>query len=295
MELRHLRYFVAVAEELHFGRAAQRLGIRQPPLSQQIKALEADLGVSLFDRDSRKVRLTAAGEALFPAARDLLDAARLAERATRRAGRGEAGELTLGFVGSATNLLLPQALRGFRQRYPRITLRLRELTTTQQVHALKDGLLDVGLLRPPLLGAEADGLHVQPVTAERLVAVLPDDHALARQRLVAAADLAEEPFVLFPRALGPGLHDQILRYCAEAGFTPVVAQEAVQMQTVVALVAGGLGVSFVPSSVARTRRPGAVFRPLRPQTRVVHLAVAHRADTTNPVVGNFISAVIAAG
>jgi DNA-binding transcriptional LysR family regulator len=295
VELRHLRYFVAVAEELHFGRAAERLGIRQPPLSQQIKVLEADLGVPLFERDSRRVRLTAAGEALYPAACDLLGAARRAELTTRRAGRGEVGELTLGFVGSAANELLPRAVRDFRRRYPEVTLRLRELTTMQQVHALRDGLLDIGLLRPPLPETETAGLVVEPVGAERLVAVLPDDHRLARQRFVAAADLAEEPFVLFPRALGPGLHDFILGYCADAGFTPVVEQEAVQMQTIVALVAAGLGVSFVPSSVRHTSRPGAVFRSLRPETRVVHLALARRTDTTSQVVRNFVSAVSRSG
>ncbi|MGW1344980.1 LysR family transcriptional regulator [Kribbella sp. NPDC002412] len=291
MELRHLRYFVAVAEELHFGRAAVRLGIRQPPLSQQIKALEDDLGVVLFDRDSRKVRLTAAGEALYPAARDLLGAARAAEQATRQAGRGESGRLALGFVGSATNQLLPRALRDFRQRYPEVSLRLRELTTMQQVHALRDGSLDIGLLRPPLPEAEAAGLVVEPIGAERLVAVVPDDHPRARQRVVAVRDLAEEPFVLFPRALGPGLHDQILAYCAEAGFTPVVAQEAVQMQTIVALVAAGLGVSLVPASMKHSPRHGAVFRSLSPATRVVHLAVARRAGATSPVVRNFVAAV----
>ncbi|PXY29048.1 hypothetical protein BAY59_15545 [Prauserella coralliicola] len=291
MELRHLRYFAAVAEELHFGRAAERLGIRQPPLSQQIKALEDDLGVALFDRSSRRVRLTAAGQTLYPAARDILASVQAARRTTRRAGRGESGELSLGFVGSATNVLLPEALRAFRRDYPDVTLHLRELTTMQQAHALREGALDVGLLRPPLPADAAAGLTVDPVGAERLMAALPVDHPLAAERVVDAGRLAAEPFVLFPRELGPGLHDRILGYCAEAGFAPAIAQEAVQMQTIVALVASGLGVSVVPSSVARTRRQGAVFRPLRPSARVVHLAVARRRDEENPVARNFVTAV----
>lgn len=291
MELRHLRYFVALAEELHFGRAAGRLGIKQPPLSQQIRVLEERLGVPLFDRNNRRVLLTAAGEAFLPAARQVLAAAEVAERTARHAGRGETGRLALGFVGSATLTLLPGALRRFRARYPRVVLDLRELTTAQQVEALTNGTLDVGLLRPPLPPAAGDVLAHESVGAERLVVALPADHPLAAERSVAAERLAGEPFVLFPRHLGPGLHDQIVGYCARAGFSPAVAQRAVQMQTIVALVAGGLGVSVVPSSVGRYRRPDVVFRALRPATRVVHLAVAYRRDGRNPAARNFVAAL----
>ncbi|MEU6644732.1 LysR family transcriptional regulator [Saccharomonospora sp. NPDC046836] len=287
MELRHLRYFLAVAEELHFGRAADRLGIRQPPLSQQIRALERDLGVTLFDRSSRTVRLTAAGETLRTTARDVLTSAQAARQATQQAGRGDSGTLVLGFVGSATLALLPRTLRRFRERYPGVGLTLRELTTVQQARALHAGTLDIGLLRPPLTAGDAAGLDVQPLGAERLLVALPADHPLAAEGAVSAERLAGEQFVLFPRDLGPGLYDQITACCRQAGFTPNVVQEAVQMQTIVALVAGGLGVSLVPSSVAGLRRREVAFRPLSPATRIVHLAMARRVGDIDPVVGNF--------
>jgi DNA-binding transcriptional LysR family regulator len=163
VEFRHLRYFVAVADELHFGRAAKKLGIRQPPLSQQIRRLEKDLGVPLFDRNSRRVQLTAAGRTLLPAARQMLAQALAAREAAQHAGRGETGQLALGFVGSATMTLLPAALRRFRATYPTVTLSLREMTTVQQVQALRSGGLDVGLLRPPLPLTESDPIEVEPV------------------------------------------------------------------------------------------------------------------------------------
>ena len=289
MEFRHLRYFVAVADELHFGRAAKKLGIRQPPLSQQIRRLEKDLGVPLFDRNSRRVQLTAAGRTLLPAARQMLAQALAAREAAQHAGRGETGQLALGFVGSATMTLLPAALRRFRATYPTVTLSLREMTTVQQVQALRSGGLDVGLLRPPLPLTESDPIEVEPVGSERLMVALPVGHPLARDRTIAAQLLADEPFVLFPRELGPGLFEQIISYCAQAGFTPRIAQEAVQMQTIVALIAAGLGVSVVPSSVARLRRDDVVYRHLRPATRVIHLASAHRRDNRNPTMVNFLA------
>lgn len=291
MELRHLRYFRAVAEELHFGRAAQRLGIRQPPLSQQIRALEADLGVSLFDRNSRRVQLTAAGEALHAAAGDLLASVDAARLAVRRAGDGETGELVLGFVGSATNFLLPLAVRRFRKRYPHVALTLLEMTTAEQIRALHDGALDVGLLRPPLASADEQGLELEVVGAERLVVAMPADHSLAGERSIAVDRLAHDRFVHFPRSLGPGLYDQISRYCQQNGFTPLVVQEAVQMQTIVALVAAGLGVALVPSSVARLRRSEVVYRSLVPAARVVHLAAARRSDNRNPVGSNLFAII----
>ncbi|MFG3708663.1 LysR family transcriptional regulator [Micromonospora sp. NPDC047670] len=289
MELRHLRYFLAVAEHLHFGRAAEALGIRQPPLSQQIRALEEELGVPLFERSSRHVALTAAGEAFRDDARLSLAHAEAARLAARRVGRGDTGEVALGYVGSATLTLLPQILRRFRDRYPDVALALRELTTTEQARALRAGNLDVGLLRPPLADADAEALRVEPVGAERLIAALPAGHPLAHRRTLNVRDLAGQPFVLSPRELGPGLHDQILDYCRRAGFTPRVTQEAVQMQSIVALVGGGLGVSLVPASVSRLRRADVVYRPLQPATRVVHLAAARRHSDGRPTTINLMA------
>ena len=289
MELRHLRYFLAVAEELHFGRAARALGIRQPPLSQQIRALEDDLGVVLFDRSSRRVRLTPAGEAFRTDARRSLAAAEAARRAARRAGRGDIGDVVLGFVGSATYTLLPRILRAFRARYPDVHLTLRELPTSDQVEALRQGAIDIGLVRPPLTGADA--LQVELLGADGLSVALPTDHPLARGRDVAAHRLADEPFVLFPRRLGPGLYDQILTYCRQAGFEPRTVQEAVQMQTIVALVAGGIGVSLVPSSMTRLRRADVAYRPVRPAAAGIHLAAVRRDDDLDPTTLNLMALI----
>ncbi|MFC6022220.1 LysR family transcriptional regulator [Plantactinospora solaniradicis] len=289
MELRHLRYFLAVAGHLHFGRAAAELGIQQPPLSQQIRALESEIGVDLFDRGSRRVRLTPAGIAFRPDAERALAHAAAAVRAAQRAGRGETGTLAVGFVGSATFTLLPRLLRAVRDRHPDVTLNLRELTTTQQVDGLRDGTLDVGLLRPPLPAADTGFLHVEAVGNERLVVALPADHPRAGDRVVDARQLADEPFVLSPRHLGPGLRDQIVDYCRRAGFTPTVAQEAIQMQTIIGLVAGGLGVSLVPASVSQLRRNDVAFRPARPATHVIELAVAYRRIESNPATANLVA------
>lgn len=277
-----MRYFLAVAEHLHFGRAAESLGIRQPPLSQQIQSLEAELGVALFDRSARRVRLTAAGEAFRADAQGAVDHAAAAAREAQRAGRGETGHLAIGFVGSAALTMLPPLLRAFRDRYPAVTLDLRELTTTEQAAQLRTGRLDAGLLRPPLPEPDAEGLHIEPVGRERLIAALPAGHHLGRTRGLALARLAHEPFVLFPRRLGPGLRDEIDDYCRTAGFTPTVVQEAVQMQTIVGLVAAGLGVSIVPSSLTGTHRNDVTFHPLHPVAKVVDLAVAHRRERPSP-------------
>jgi DNA-binding transcriptional LysR family regulator len=280
---------LAVAEERHFGRAAERLGIKQPPLSQQIQALERDLGVRLFDRSSRRVTLTAAGVALRERAAEVLAAAESARETAQLAGRGDSGRLVLGFVGSAALSVLPPAVRRFRRRHPLVELALREMTTGQQVAGLHQGVLDVGLVRPPLAVADDAAIETVSLGTERLVAVLPADHPLARQRALTVEQLADQPFVLFPRELGPGLHDQIVGCCRLAGFTPDVVQRAVQMHTIVAMVAAGIGVALVPEVVARFRHPDVVYRELRPHTQVVSLALAHRRDHRSPVVENFVA------
>ncbi|MFB4277558.1 MULTISPECIES: LysR family transcriptional regulator [unclassified Nonomuraea] len=289
MNLQQLRYAVALAEELNFGRAALREGVRQPPFSQQIGKLEEELGVQLFERTTRQVRLTPAGEAFVAEARTSLAHAELAAEAARRAGRGEAGRLAIGFVGSATNLTLPRVLRRFRARYPAVQVELRELTTAQQAEELRQGLLDVGLLHAPLAGAAAEMLSTRTVARELLLAALPSGHPLATRTPLPAAALAGEPFVMFPRRYGPGLYDQITAVARAAGFEPGIVQEAVQMQTIVGLVAAGIGVSIVPESVARLRRGDVVFRPLSPETRVVTLDVTWRTGDPNPLVRNFCS------
>ena len=284
MELRHLRYFVAVAEELHFGRAAARLHIAQPPLSQQILRLERELGVELLRRNRRSVQLTDAGRLLLEHAKPLLAQADHLERLLRQAAAGEVGRLAVGFVGSASYETLPRILRAFRDRYPNVELRLEELTTVGQVAALLAGRIDVGLVRPPV-GDES--LELTPLVQERLVAALPDSHRLARRRRVPVAALADEAFVLVPRRLGTGLYDDFLGVCREAGFSPHVVQEANEMQTIVSLVSAGIGVSLVPESVETFSPPRVAYRPLSGPNASLEIALAHRRSDRSPLVESF--------
>lgn len=279
MELRHLRYFLAVAEEMHFGRAAARLAMAQPPLSQQIRQLEEELGVALFRRTRRRVALTEAGEAFLVGARRALAEVERAAVAARRAARGETGHLAIGFVGSATYELLPSLLRLLRSRYPDIALSLREMTTAQQATALAAGEIDLGFLRPPL---EGDDLDMATVREERLVAVLPAGHRLAGStEPLDLAELAREAFVLFPAAQGQGLYSQIVEACRQAGFYPRVVQEAVQMDTLLALVAGSVGVTLAPSSLEALARPGVTYRPVA-HSPALQLAAAWRRGDDRP-------------
>jgi DNA-binding transcriptional LysR family regulator len=289
MELRHLRYAVTLAEELHFGRAAARLGVQQPPLSQQLKALEAELGVRLFERTSRRVTLTEAGQAFLGPARAALEHAERAAKDARQAAAGETGRLRVGFVGTAGRRLLPRVLHSFAAKFPAVELSLRELPTAEQVEALHAGSLDVGFVRPPVASGIGTALTVEPIAVEPLVVALPPRHRLAGVVRVPVERLAGEPFVLFPRAAGPGLHDQILSLCQAAGFRPRVAQRAVTMQTIVGLVSGGLGVSIVPATAAVSdgMGGGAVFRPLASKAPAAVLALACRPDDDRPVLRNF--------
>lgn len=285
MELRHLRYFVTVAEELHFGRAAQRLQMAQPPLSQQIRQLEQELNVQLLHRTKRIVRLTEAGQVFLQQARQILTQSEEAIEAAQRASRGEVGRLVIGFVGSATYSILPTALKAFRHQFPDVRLILHEMTTTEQIEALHDNRIHLGFIRPPL---NDDRLRVESVYQESLVAVLPEAHAIATQKQVSLRSLACEPFILFPRHLGAGLYDQIIGLCQQSGFTPQVAQEAIQMQTIVSLVAAELGVALVPASLQNLQRVGVVYKPLEEQTPKVELAVAWRRNETSRIVHQFL-------
>jgi len=261
IELRRLRGFVAVAEELHFGRAARRLNMSQPPLSMQIRALEREIGTTLLARTRRRVELTEAGRTLLEAARRLLADAEAAVEHTRRAARGEVGRLRIAFVTTADYSLLPPLVRRFRLRHPGVALVLRELTGDRQLDLLAAGELDLGLMIGP---AEVRGLASRTVLRERLVAALPARHQLARSRRVSARALGAEGLVLFPRPLAPGLHDQVIGVCRRAGFVPRIVQEAVQMQTILGLVAAGLGFALVPACMALLRRPGVAYLALDP-------------------------------
>lgn len=289
IDLRQLRYFVAVAEECHFGRAAHRLHIAQPPLSQQIKRLESLLDVTLFDRSRRHVRLTAAGRYLLPRARQILSQTQNVLEDTWRVQAGELGRLTIGFVGSAAYDLLPRLLHAFRDRFPAVEVALRELPTGQQQQALLANEIDLGIVRPPLSGA--DELVLATVQRERLLAVLPADHHLAAAERLSIKQLRDDPFILFPHRLGVGLYEQTVDFCRQNGFEPLSGQSAVQMATIVGLVAGGFGVSLVPASVRLLQHPRAVFRPLIEASPLVELAVVRPVQSLNPAVDRFMSIV----
>jgi len=283
MELRHLRYFVAVAETLSFGRAAERLHISQPPLSRQIRGLEEALGTPLFSRTRRSVRLTAAGAALLPEARRLLRDADALQAGARQLASGQVGTLALGFISVAAYNLLPELAPEFRRRHPGIRLALQEATSDVQLAALAQGELDVGLVLPPV---DAPGLDYAPLLQETLVAALPAGRG--GKGPIALASLREEPFILFPRKAGTSLYDQIVGACQRAGFAPCVEQEAIQMQTIVSLVAAGMGVALVPASLVNLRRTGVVYRPLTDRNSRIELGIAWRGADDGPAVRAFV-------
>jgi DNA-binding transcriptional LysR family regulator len=285
MELRTLRYFVALAEELHFGRAAKRLSMTQPPLSQAIAGLERELGVRLLERTRRKVALSRAGAAFLDEARATLARAAQAGEAARRAHRGESGSLAVGYLAATAFTLLPLVLRDFRRAFPDVKLELRELTIPQQFTALLKGDIEIGLLRPPVGQAE---LASETILSEPFVLALPARHPLSALKRVPAKRLAEEPFILFPRQPGLVFHDLVMGFCLRNGFTPRVAQEAHQTHTVVGLVSAGIGVALVPASTRKLGLAGVAYRPLREATPQSRTALAWRRADASPAVAAFV-------
>jgi DNA-binding transcriptional LysR family regulator len=289
MELRHLRYFVTLAEELHFGRAAEKLGIAQPPLSQQIKALEQQIGVLLLLRTKRHVELTAAGTVFAREARQVLAEADRAVHAAQRAARGETGQLEVGFVSGAVYGKVPSIFRLMRTRYPEISLVLRDLTTEEQMEAIQARRLDIGLIRPPVIASKS--LTMQVIAREPLVVVLPQTHRLARQKKISPKALAGEPFLQVPRHLAPGFYDQFISICTGAGFFPQIVQEARTTQTIISLVAVGMGISIVPASLRRLQRTGVVYRSLEGPAPTTELAVIWRHEEKNRVLRSFLEII----
>ncbi|HEV8548073.1 MAG TPA: LysR family transcriptional regulator [Polyangiaceae bacterium] len=286
MELRHLRYFVAVAEELHFGRAAERLGIAQPPLSRQIQALERELGFELFDRSRRRIELRAAGVVLLERARDVLARLEEAEREARRASLGKRGRVAVGYPSSLAYTGLVGLLRAFRAEYPDVELVVRELPLSGQLEGLKNGELDVGFVRGPV---DDRDLSHECVRREPLMLALPADHPLSRRRRLTLASVAREPFVFFPRARAPAFFDLLLGLCQKAGFTPQIRHEAPQVD-VLSMVGAGFGISIMPASVREIRRADVVFRPFA-GAPLTELLLAWRTGEGSPSRQAFIDVV----
>jgi DNA-binding transcriptional LysR family regulator len=285
VELRHLRYFLAVAEELHFGRAAQRLFIAQPAVSQQIRKLEGELGVELFHRTKRRVELTTAGEALQAGARRALAEVQAAIEAARRAARGEVGHLTIGFIEAASGGLMPALVRRFRRRRPEVGLTLRELSVDAQLAGLQNGSIDIAIVRPPV---ESPELELEEIVEEALLVAVPETHPFAGKRSVHPRALAGEPLILLSREVVPGLYDQVLSLQLEHGSAAMIAQEATSIQAVLGLVAAGLGISPLPDSVRSLEREGVRFVPLKPSPLSTML-VAWRRDDRSPLTAAFLA------
>jgi DNA-binding transcriptional LysR family regulator len=293
IELRHLRYFATVADELHFGRAARRLNMSQPPLSVQIRRLEEMIGARLFDRDRRGVTLTPAGARLRVEVAELFDRFDEMLGRVRSVASGQAGALSVGFVTPATYGVLPEGLAAFRAEYPAVELILREMTTDAQVEALESGTLDIGFVLPPL---DRPGLVYRAVSRETLVVALPrsSPHANGAGPL-ALKRLSDQPLVIFPRLHAPRLYDDVFTVCRRAGFSPTIGQQAVEMQTIVALVAAGMGFAIVPASVRKLGRSGVVYREFRERSPQVELGLAWRRDRDSVVLAQFRRVVLARG
>lgn len=290
IELRQFRYFLAVAEELHFGRAAERLGIAQPPLSQQIRKLERTLGVALFWRSKRRVELSEAGRVLMDESRRLLAAADQAVIAAQRAGRGEAGNLRIGYTTGCTFIqTVVDLLRRYREDHPGVVLSLAEMHTTQQLDALADGRIDLAFIRSRLADPDQEFLSFE-LLQEPLIAALPAGHPAAASEAVALASLASEPFVLFPRTVGTGVFDTIIAACRDAGFIPRVVQEAPQFTSIIGLVSAGLGVALIPSALSRVRLDGVAYRPLIGTDASAPVVLVRRRRDASAAVAAFVRA-----
>jgi DNA-binding transcriptional LysR family regulator len=289
VELRQLRYFVTVAEELHFGHAATRLHMTQPPLSQAIQALEALLGAALFLRNRRGVALTPAGVALLPEARRILGEAAALPELVRHAAAGATGRLALSFVTSADYSVLPPFLRAYRAAFPAVEIVLQEATSDVQLDDLLHGRIDCGFLIPPLPEKARTALDYMKVLDEPLILAAPSGlAALAQDGPIRLEDLPALPLIIFPRKISPALHDAILSCFAAAGVTPVIGQEAIQMQTIVGLVSAGMGLALVPQSVSNLMRPGVEYRSLAAPTPLVETGLAWRRDNASPVLQGFL-------
>jgi DNA-binding transcriptional LysR family regulator len=286
---RALQQFIVLAEELHFGRAAARLHMSQPPLSQALARLEERLGVRLLDRAGKAVALTEGGRVFLDEARALLRQQEQAVLHTRAASAGQRGTVAMGFVGSVSYGLLPELLALYRREAPAITVQLHEMPSTDQREALDAGRIDLGIVRLPL--ADADGLRMQTIRRERMVAVLPKGHRLAQRRAIGLAELADETFMVFPPERVLSLHAKTLLACQAAGFSPRTGLTAWQMPTMVSLVAAGQGVALLPAQTMHMPHPGVRYRPLQDRNDhlALEIALAWREDRASPACRRIVA------
>lgn len=286
-ELRQLRYFMTVAEELHFGKAAVRLNMTQPPLSQAIQALEQLLGTALFTRSTRQIQLTPAGLALLPEARRLLEQARQLGQIAQRAAAGITGQLSLAFVSIADYSILPPTLREFRKHFPEVRIELREATSDIQFEALENGEIDAGFVIPPIPARLEHQLSYRRLRSESLILACPD-YLFPGRSSVSLSECAGQALILFPRTIAPALHDSILGQFRRAGLTPEIGQQAIQMQTIIGLVSAGMGIALVPQSVSNLQRPGVSYHALEAGDATVDIGLAWRSDHCSAVLNSFL-------
>lgn len=288
MELRHLKYFIAVAEELHFGRAAARLYIAQPPLSQQIKQLEKEIGVVLFNRTKRTVELTEAGKVFQREAYAVLERLDKGIIKAQQAARGEAGWLSIGFVSSINYEILPNVLREFRRQCPDVDIFLQEMHNPEQNQSLLEKRIHIGFARMP---SESRELISQVVAREPLIVALPASHELAAKSHLKLCDLVNEPFIIFSQSRPSPFYEFVVRLCAEAGFQPKVVQQVGEIQTALGLVAAEIGVTLVPASTINLHREGVIYKTLAAPEAVIEMMMQYRKDETSPVVARFLEVI----
>lgn len=286
MEFRQLRYFLAVAEHLHFTDAAGHLGIAQPPLSQQILKLEREIGTKLFIRHPRRVELTEAGRLFRESAQRIVDDAREALAEAQNAGRGETGRLSLGFAGSTVfHPMVATTMQAYRHAYAGVAIGCEESNSALLLDRVAARQIDAALVRMPL---QCRALVVEPLVDEGMIAVLPAMHRLSRRRRIALADLADDSFILFPRPIGPNLYDSIIGACHEVGFAPSISMESPQISSAPNLVAAGFGVTVVPSSIRQVQVEGVTYHELQGKPLSTSIALVPRPREKSPIVLNFV-------
>ena len=291
MELRQLRYFVAIAEEGSFSRAAIRLHVSQPPLSTQIRSLEEELGAPLLARTNRGVSLTASGQVFYEEVRAILGRLENARARALQADRGDVGMLSVGFVSIADYGILPPALKSFRSQFPLAEVQLHELTTDAQIRELRAARLDLGFGLAPV---EEPDLEFTSILREALVLAAPSDHPAATGDTIDLRSLAKDSFIVPPRDIAPGLYDLTISRCRSAGFAPRIVQNARQMQTVIGLVSCGMGLALVPSSVRNLKRTGVRYLQLRGRPSRIELGILRRRESANALGAHFVAALKAA-